>query len=427
MPRAVAAAAAELAAAIDAIVLRLERGGRLIYVGAGTSGRIAALDAAECETTFSAAPGQVVALVAGAASRRRPSATQPRTMPPPAPATSSSARRRGRRRSRRDQRQRADPVRARRARSRRRRRRADRRARLRRRLRAGRGSPSTRSPSSSAPRSLAGSTRLKAGTAQKLVLNTISTVAMVRLGKTFGEPHGRRRGDERRSCGRLAADRPARDRRIAGRGGRSAGSCRRQREGRDRLAARRGGRRDGAVAAGCGRAAACDWRSTNEARRRSRARRTAAGPAVTSRSSTASSPDYGARESATVGGSPRPGFVDLQVNGFGGVDFLDADEAGYRARRRGAARDRRHRVPADASSPRPRSSSSPRSRRCRSTARCRASSAFISRARSSRPRRLGTHPAASRRDPDRALLERLLAAGPVRLMTLAPERRARTS
>ena len=37
------------------------------------------------------------------------------------------------------------------------------------------------------------------------------------------------------------------------------------------------------------------------------------------------------------------------------------------------------------------------------------------------PSRLGTHPAASRRDPDRALLERLLAAGPVRLVTLAPE------
>src|SRR5204863_3592798 len=36
------------------------------------------------------------------------------------------------------------------------------------------------------PEAIAGSTRLKAGTAQKLVLNTISTVAMVRLGRTFG-------------------------------------------------------------------------------------------------------------------------------------------------------------------------------------------------------------------------------------------------
>src|ERR687883_467717 len=61
----VAGAAPELAAAIDAIVERFARGGRLVYVGAGSSGRIAALDAAECESTFSTEPGQVVALVAG--------------------------------------------------------------------------------------------------------------------------------------------------------------------------------------------------------------------------------------------------------------------------------------------------------------------------------------------------------------------------
>src|SRR3954454_206099 len=71
VPPAVAATADELAAAIDAIVERLERGGRLVYVGAGSSGRIAELDAEECEGTFATAPGQVVALVAGA---RLPSA-----------------------------------------------------------------------------------------------------------------------------------------------------------------------------------------------------------------------------------------------------------------------------------------------------------------------------------------------------------------
>ncbi len=58
--------------------------------------------------------------------------------------------------------------------------------RLRRRAPSSRGSPTTTSPSSSAASSSPGSTRLKAGTAQKLVLNTISTVTMVRLGKTFG-------------------------------------------------------------------------------------------------------------------------------------------------------------------------------------------------------------------------------------------------
>src|SRR5206468_1230655 len=63
---AVAAAAGEIAEAIDAIVERLDRGGRLVYVGGGTSGALAALDAAECEATFSAPPGQVSALVAGA-------------------------------------------------------------------------------------------------------------------------------------------------------------------------------------------------------------------------------------------------------------------------------------------------------------------------------------------------------------------------
>ena len=54
-----------IATAIDAVAARLSAGGRLIYVGAGTSGRLAALDAAECESTFSTSPGQVVALLAG--------------------------------------------------------------------------------------------------------------------------------------------------------------------------------------------------------------------------------------------------------------------------------------------------------------------------------------------------------------------------
>src|SRR5689334_8640587 len=62
VPRAVAAAAPAVASAIDA---RRVRRGRLIYAGAGSSGRIAALDASECESTFSTEPGQVVALVAG--------------------------------------------------------------------------------------------------------------------------------------------------------------------------------------------------------------------------------------------------------------------------------------------------------------------------------------------------------------------------
>jgi N-acetylmuramic acid 6-phosphate etherase len=62
---AVSKALPEIARAIDAIVEALSRGGRLIYVGAGTSGRIAALDSAECPPTFSTDPRQVQFVMAG--------------------------------------------------------------------------------------------------------------------------------------------------------------------------------------------------------------------------------------------------------------------------------------------------------------------------------------------------------------------------
>ena len=64
---AVAPALPAVAAAVEGIAGRLAAGGRLHYFGAGTSGQLAALDAMECPTTFGAAPDQVVAhLVAGA-------------------------------------------------------------------------------------------------------------------------------------------------------------------------------------------------------------------------------------------------------------------------------------------------------------------------------------------------------------------------
>jgi N-acetylglucosamine-6-phosphate deacetylase len=115
-----------------------------------------------------------------------------------------------------------------------------------------------------------------------------------------------------------------------------------------------------------------------------------------------------------------PGFVDVQVNGFGGVDFLDADSAAYR--RAGDAllesgvtaylptlitSTERQIVAAMAEVPA--AESRPR------ILGVHLEGPFLS------PNRLGTHEAAARRDPDRQLLERLLAAGPVRLMTLAPE------
>lgn len=62
---AVEAAVPAIAAAADAIAARLLRGGRLFYVGAGTSGRLAILDASECPPTFNTSPELVVALIAG--------------------------------------------------------------------------------------------------------------------------------------------------------------------------------------------------------------------------------------------------------------------------------------------------------------------------------------------------------------------------
>lgn len=55
----------EIAKAIEAIAERMRRGGRLIYVGAGTSGRLGALDASECPPTFNISPDSVVACIAG--------------------------------------------------------------------------------------------------------------------------------------------------------------------------------------------------------------------------------------------------------------------------------------------------------------------------------------------------------------------------
>ena len=55
----------EIAQVIDQVARSLRDGGRLIYIGAGSSGRIAALDASECPPTYSTAPGQVQYIMAG--------------------------------------------------------------------------------------------------------------------------------------------------------------------------------------------------------------------------------------------------------------------------------------------------------------------------------------------------------------------------
>ncbi|MHB1510027.1 MAG: N-acetylglucosamine-6-phosphate deacetylase [Acidimicrobiales bacterium] len=65
VPAAISAAAPAIADAVRHIVERLERGGRLVYVGAGTAGRLGILDAAEARPTFNVAPGTVIGLIAG--------------------------------------------------------------------------------------------------------------------------------------------------------------------------------------------------------------------------------------------------------------------------------------------------------------------------------------------------------------------------
>ena len=62
---AVAGVSGSIAQAIEVIADRLSRGGRLIYVGAGTSGRLGVLDAVECPPTFNTEPELVIGLIAG--------------------------------------------------------------------------------------------------------------------------------------------------------------------------------------------------------------------------------------------------------------------------------------------------------------------------------------------------------------------------
>jgi N-acetylmuramic acid 6-phosphate etherase len=177
VPPAVADAGDELAAAIDAIVERMRRGGRLVYVGAGTSGALAALDASELPTTFGSPPGEVVAVAAdrdgdeddrAAATNAlleltlRPEdcvvAVSASGSTPFVLAALEAARDTGA---------------------------------LRVAIASVRGSKAAALADHEVavvvgPEVIAGSTRLKGGTSQKLVLNTISTVTMIRLGRTYG-------------------------------------------------------------------------------------------------------------------------------------------------------------------------------------------------------------------------------------------------
>ena len=71
VPAAVAAELPHIAAAVDAIAARFAQGGRLFYIGAGTSGRLGVLDASECPPTFSVPPSLFQGIIAGGDSALR--------------------------------------------------------------------------------------------------------------------------------------------------------------------------------------------------------------------------------------------------------------------------------------------------------------------------------------------------------------------
>lgn len=174
----------QLARSVDAIAARMVAGGRLAYVGAGTAGRLGALDAAEIVPTFGLSPDRVVAIIAGGPTA---ATTAVENVEDDAAAGAAAVAEIGR----------ADAVVG---------------------IAASGRTPFTLSAVRAAhdagafttavvcnlgsplaaaadvavevivgPEVVAGSTRLKAGTAQKLVLNSMSTAVMVALGKTYGD------------------------------------------------------------------------------------------------------------------------------------------------------------------------------------------------------------------------------------------------
>ncbi len=185
VPGAVAGQLPRIADAIDGTADRMARGGRLIYAGAGTAGRLGVLDASECPPTFNSRPGQVIGLIAGgpdamvtavegAEDSAELAAGDLDALHLAADDTVVGVSASGR-----------TPYAVGAVRH------ARRRGALTIGLSCNAGSPLAAAADHGieivvGPELLTGSTRLKAGTAQKLVLNMISTITMIRLGKTFG-------------------------------------------------------------------------------------------------------------------------------------------------------------------------------------------------------------------------------------------------
>ncbi|GAA0489640.1 N-acetylmuramic acid 6-phosphate etherase [Streptomyces olivaceiscleroticus] len=185
VPAAVAEQLPRIAAAIDGTAARMARGGRLIYAGAGTAGRLGILDASECPPTFNTAPEEVIGLIAGgppamvtavegAEDSKDLAAAELDALALTADDTVVGISASGR-----------TPYAI----------GAVEHARAQGALTIGLSCNAGSALAAAAdhgievvvgPELLTGSTRLKAGTAQKLVLNMLSTITMIRLGKTYG-------------------------------------------------------------------------------------------------------------------------------------------------------------------------------------------------------------------------------------------------
>ncbi|MGW3511068.1 N-acetylmuramic acid 6-phosphate etherase [Streptomyces sp. NPDC000994] len=185
VPAAVAERLPQIAAAIDAVAERMARGGRLVYAGAGTAGRLGVLDASECPPTFNTRPSQVVGLIAGGppamvtsvegaedSKELAAEALDALGLTPDDTVVGVSAS--GRTPYAIGAVEHARALGA---------------------LTIGLSCNANSALAAAAehgievvvgPELLTGSTRLKAGTAQKLVLNMLSTITMIRLGKTYG-------------------------------------------------------------------------------------------------------------------------------------------------------------------------------------------------------------------------------------------------
>jgi N-acetylglucosamine-6-phosphate deacetylase len=431
VPEAVAAAEEQITIAVDAVAGALGRGGRLIYVGAGTAGRIGMLDAAEAGPTFNAPPGQVVAVLAGgrdafvtpvegaedsrddgeaamielgvgaedavvgiAASGRTPFVL----------GAVEAARRAG--------------------------------------ARTVGVACNEETPLAElaelpievlvGPEIVAGSTRLNAGTAQKVVVNIISTAAMVQLGKTFGglmvdlrATNAKLRDRATRIVAEIAGVSRERARAALDQCGWSPKGAAAMLVGEtdpasaSRVLERHEGRlRPALEELGAGRPG-----PGPETRRLGVAAAVVDGVFVRGDVAIADGRIVGVGLAGWGTGLAIPALVDAQLNGYAGIDVLSAGPAELDALGKALLRD-------GVAAYQPTLITSPEADLLAALHRIAEAQARTEGARIVgvhlegpflSPKRPGTHPVEHLRDPDAALLERLLAAGPVRTVTLAPE------